>query len=306
MSRSMGHELSPFVLLMLIIFLFTYRTAFSQESLAPCPLRPVKAEGRIKSREESRNSSAIKTPPGSNIEQPKLNESVFLAHRYQCKMSPAQPLGFDNRTASLPVLLSMPPGGRGANGGSRGQVINTSSSLTANEKFKYGLRAAFLRPEAYILTGVSAAITQATERDQPQKTAEDQVADGLSRFAIKFGTRSTKALLGSGLYPVIFDQDPRYKPSHKKGFGPRALYAASRVFVTESDNRGLGPNYSRLGGNMSASALANVWERSTPGRDRIGLGPTFSRFGTTTGFDVLSFVVFKEFWPDIKRKVFKR
>ncbi|MEJ7708584.1 MAG: hypothetical protein WKF84_01700 [Pyrinomonadaceae bacterium] len=76
--------------------------------------------------------------------------------------------------------------------------------------------------------------------------------------------------------------------------------------MTEGDNGRLQPNYSRLGGNISASALANIWERSTPGRDRIGVGPTFKRFGTSVGFDVLSFVVFREFLADIKRKLFDR
>ena len=113
-------------------------------------------------------------------------------------------------------------------------------------------------------------------------------------------------MLGSGVYPVIFKQDPRYYPSLKKGFGPRAAHAASRVFVTYGDNGRAQPNYSRLAGNFSAAALANIWERSTPGRDRIGTGPTLRRFGYSIGFDILNNVVFREFWPDIMRKLGKK
>ncbi|MEJ7617362.1 MAG: hypothetical protein WKF30_10475 [Pyrinomonadaceae bacterium] len=178
--------------------------------------------------------------------------------------------------------------------------------LSAREKLNYGAREAFLRPESYIFTGLNAAITEATERDQPHKTSGDRTADGLTRFAINFGTRSARSLLGSGVYPVIFNQDPRYQPSPRKGFRRRTLYAASQVFVTEGARGQLQPNYSRLGGNISASALANLWERSTPGRDRIGVGPTFTRFGITLGVDVLSFVIFREFLPDIKRKLFNK
>lgn len=178
--------------------------------------------------------------------------------------------------------------------------------LSPREKLKYGVRQAFLRPENYLFTGIGAIITEATERDQSHKTTSDRVGDGFTRFAINFGTRSTRSLLGAGVYPAIFNQDPRYKPSPHKGFRRRALYAVSRVFVTEGARGQLQPNYSRLGGNISASALANLWERSTPGRDRIGVGPTFERFGITLGVDMVSFVIFREFLPDIKRKLFNR
>jgi hypothetical protein len=178
--------------------------------------------------------------------------------------------------------------------------------LTKGQKLKHGFKSAFLSPEGYLFTGISSAITQATEKDQPHKTTEDKMVDGLSRFAIKFSTRSTKSIFGSGIYPVLFKQDPRYHQSNKKGFGARALYAASRVFITKSDDGNSVPNYSRLGGMITASALSNLWERNTPGRDRIGVGPTFTRFGSMVGFDMVQTIIFKEFWPDIKRKVFRK
>ncbi|PYS89749.1 MAG: hypothetical protein DMF64_16740 [Acidobacteria bacterium] len=174
--------------------------------------------------------------------------------------------------------------------------------LTADEKMKRALKSAFLSPAGYAFTALSATITEARERRQPQKTTEDRVADGLSRFAIDFGTYSTSVMFGTGIYPVIFKQDPRYRPTSKKGFGARTLYAASRVFVAYTDDGRREPNYSNLGGDLTASALANIWERNTPGRRRIGVRPTFTRFGSSLGFDMLNNIVFKEFWPDIKKK----
>ncbi|HVF55924.1 MAG TPA: hypothetical protein VM934_07215 [Pyrinomonadaceae bacterium] len=189
-------------------------------------------------------------------------------------------------------------------GGAGGQQPNTPYvPLTAGEKVKHGFRSAFLRPEGYIFSALSATITQLREEDQPQKTTGDEVADALSRFARNSATRSTKSILGSGVYPALFKQDPRYFPSGKKGFGPRALYAISRVFVTRGDNGESQPNVSRLAGTLSAAALANIWERSTPGHDRIGVRPTFIRFGRSLAFDALQFVIFREF--NIA-KIFKR
>lgn len=182
----------------------------------------------------------------------------------------------------------------------------TAGEFTAKDKFKLGLREAFLSPGGYIFSGISAAITQAREKEQPQKDTGDKVADGLSRYAIRFGTGSTKALFTSGIYPILFKQDPRYTPSGKQGFGRRFLYAASRVFVTKGDNGRTQFNVSRLGGDLTASALANTWERNTPGFDRIGVGPTFQRFAVMVALDVVNFAILKEFGPDIKKKIFKR
>jgi hypothetical protein len=180
------------------------------------------------------------------------------------------------------------------------------TELTAREKFNYAFERAFLRPSPYIWTGVSTVITQLDEEYPPHKDTGDKVADGLSRYAIKFATRSSRSMLVSGIYPIIFDQDPRYRPSNKQGFKSRLLYAVSRVFVTEGGGGNLQPNISRLGGSLTASGLANLWERNTPGHDRIGVGPTFKRFGSMIALDMVQFILLEEFGPDIKKKVFKR
>lgn len=177
--------------------------------------------------------------------------------------------------------------------------------LTPGGKMRRAFRKAFLSPEGYLRTGISAAITQAGERDQPHKSAGDEFADGLSRFAIKTGTRYTRTVLGSGVFPVLFRQDPRYDRSEKKNVGRRALHAVSRVFVTRGDDGRLQPNYSRWAGSLSSSALSNLWERSTPGRDRVGVDATFRRFGSSLIGDAWQLVLFSEFGPDIFR-VFRR
>jgi hypothetical protein len=178
--------------------------------------------------------------------------------------------------------------------------------LTASEKMEGAARSAFLNPGTYAFTGLGAAVTEIRERHQPQKDGGDRFADGLSRFAISFATGTSNTLLGSGVYPALFKQDPRYFPSNKKGFGPRAAYAMSRVFVTRGDNGRNQPNVSRLGGNLSAAALANIWERDTPGANRTGLRPTMNRFGTSILSGMVTNVILKEFWPDIMKILKKK
>lgn len=164
---------------------------------------------------------------------------------------------------------------------------------------KYAARSAFISPQAFIFPAFNAVITQWGEDSQPQKSTEDEVADGFSRFAINYGKRSTKVFFSNGVYASLFKQDPRYKPSEKKGFGARAAHAVARVFVTDSDEGELQPNYSRFAGSLTASALANLYERSTPGHDRIGTDATFKRFAKGFISDALTNLVFREFWPDI-------
>ncbi len=230
-----------------------------------------------------------------------LVAAFSCGHAVVCaqELTPAHTLLADSAVAA-PIP---PPARQSAASNGAGQTSSSLPPLTADEKMRRAFKVAFLSPGGYAFAGITAAITEAHERQQPQKSSDDRVADGFSRFAINFGTLSADTLLGDGLYAVILKQDPRYRPSGKHGFGPRALYAASRVFVAYGDDGRTMPNYSRLGGSLSASALANIWERSTPGHDRIGVGPTFRRFGTTVGFNMLQNILFKEFGPDIKRKL---
>ncbi len=177
--------------------------------------------------------------------------------------------------------------------------------LTPGQKMKRGLRSAFLSPQGYLNTAFGATLTHLREDDQPHKDAGDEAADWASRFARNFSTRATRRIFSDGIYASAFGQDPRYEPSPRKGFGRRAVHAATRVFITRGDEGNHEFNASRLAGNMTGSALANLWEQSTPGHDRIGVGPTFKRFGRSLMFEALSNVVFQEFWPDIMG-IFKR
>ena len=171
--------------------------------------------------------------------------------------------------------------------------------LTPGQKMKRGLRSAFLSPQGYLNSAFGATLTHFREEDQPHKDAGDEAADWASRFARNFSTRAARRIFSDGIYASAFGQDPRYEPSPRKGIGRRAVHAATRVFITRDDEGNHEFNASRLAGNMTGSALANLWEQSTPGHDRIGVGPTFKRFSRSLAFEALSNVIFQEFWPDI-------
>jgi hypothetical protein len=177
--------------------------------------------------------------------------------------------------------------------------------LTNEQKMKRAARNAFFSPIGVGRVLISSIITQWNEDTQPHKTTEDEVADGASRFAINYSRRATRTLLGSGVYASLFNQDPRYDRAREgKGFAYRAAHAVSRVFVQRGDNGRVQPAASRWAGSLSASALSNLWERSTPRHDRIGTDATFRRFYNSFINDSINNLI-TEFWPDIA-KIFGR
>jgi hypothetical protein len=173
--------------------------------------------------------------------------------------------------------------------------------LTGEQKVRRAFRGAFLNPVPYAVAAFNAGIRQIGEDRLPHKDTGDEFADWGSHTARVFATSTTNRLFSNGFYATLFRQDPRYERSPKKGVGRRAAHAVSRVFVIRDDDWNLEPNYSRFAGSMTASALANVWERSTPGHDRIGTDATIRRFGMTFVSGAIG-NLFREFAGDLFRR----
>lgn len=183
---------------------------------------------------------------------------------------------------------------------------NLSSPLKPSAKLSLGLREAFLNPGGYVGPAFAAFFTERRNVKAPGKTGGDNFADGLSFYARYFAERASAQVLGVGVYPALFKQDPRYYPSPKRTTGARLIYALSRVMLTRGDNGRTQFNFSRVAGNLTSAALANLYERDTvASRDRFGnpltyhrhtgVGPTFADFAQTTAFDALGYAAFDEF-----------
>jgi hypothetical protein len=170
--------------------------------------------------------------------------------------------------------------------------------LTGEQKVKRSLRGAFLKPASYAIAAFNGGIRQMGEDRLPHKDTGDELADWGSTTARVFATRTTYGFFGNGVYPALFKQDPRYERAPNKGVGGRVAHAVSRLFVTRGDNGRHQPNFSRFAGAATSSAMANIWERSTPGHDRLGADATIKRFGMTFVSGAIGNLV-REFLPDI-------
>ncbi|HVF44286.1 MAG TPA: hypothetical protein VM936_14785 [Pyrinomonadaceae bacterium] len=209
--------------------------------------------------------------------------------------------------ASTPSVAAAPQDGPAGqqtrrptqSGGTTKQNPALPAPLTAGEKISRAFRGALLSPVPYAVSAFNAGITQLGEDRLPHKDNGDEVADWGSRTARVFATRTTSTVFIRGVYPALFKQDPRYERSSSKKVGPRVAHALGRVFVTRDDDGNLEPNYSRFAGALTGSAMANIWERSTPGHDRIGADATLRRYGRSFISAAIGNIVIREFGPDI-------
>jgi hypothetical protein len=109
------------------------------------------------------------------------------------------------------------------------------------------------------------------------------------------GTFFTEAIL-----PTLTHEDPRYYTLGKNGFFKRAGYAFSRSLITRNDRGTNEFNISEIGGNAAEAGLSNLYY---PASER-GLDKTAKNFATQM-IITASANVLKEFWPDIRKHVFR-
>jgi len=102
------------------------------------------------------------------------------------------------------------------------------------------------------------------------------------------------------IYPTVTHEDGRYYTLGHGGFLKRTGYALSRAVVTRTDSGKETFNFSEVLGAGSAAGLSNLY---CPSQSRT-LGNTGSQWGLDIGIDAGVFV-FREFWPDINRHVFR-
>lgn len=115
-------------------------------------------------------------------------------------------------------------------------------------------------------------------------------ADGVS------GTYFTEAIV-----PTLTHEDPRYYTLENGGFFHRMGYALSRVVLTKTDSGGTCFNFSEVGGNALEAGLSNLYY---PPQER-GIGKTAENWATQIESAALNNIA-KEFWPDVRRNVFRR
>jgi hypothetical protein len=109
------------------------------------------------------------------------------------------------------------------------------------------------------------------------------------------GTFFTEAIL-----PTLTHEDPRYYTLGKNGFFQCTSYAFSRSFVTSNDRAPKNSTSPRLAAMPRKPPCRNLYY---PASER-GFGKSAKNFATQM-IITASANVLKEFWPDIRKNVFR-
>ena len=79
------------------------------------------------------------------------------------------------------------------------------------------------------------------------------------RLGATYTGAATDIMIGGAILPSLLHQDPRYYYQGTGSKTSRALHAISRAFVTTGDDGRSQPNYSTIGGDLAAAAIATAY-----------------------------------------------
>jgi len=168
--------------------------------------------------------------------------------------------------------------------------------IPAKRKFYIAAKDTFDYP-IYWLSGGFAGLYQLEDQNP-------SFGQGLKGYAKRYGTsyadNAIGNLLSEGFFPAILHEDTRY---FRKGQGRkwgRAGYAASRVLINRTDKGKWDFNYSEWLGNASAVAISNLYYPDTR-----NVSDNVQKLLVQVATDSFSNIL-KEFWPDVKRKMFSK
>src|ERR1700680_577362 len=170
--------------------------------------------------------------------------------------------------------------------------------LSTREKFVLAAQDSVVDYSSFTWTGILAGQAMLLKSDP-------ELGRGIKGYGRYYGRTFTDGVSGAffteAIMPSITHEDPRYYTLGYGGFFRRFGYAVSRTFITKTDSCGTTFNWSEVAGNALEAGLSNAYY---PPQER-GLRQTGINWGTQMESAVLNHV-FQEFWPDIRREIFRR
>ena len=171
--------------------------------------------------------------------------------------------------------------------------------ITTKRKFYIAAKDSF----DYPVYPLSAAFAGLYQLDDQNPSFGQGVKGYAKRFAASYADQAIGNMMTEAIMPSLLHEDPRYFRIGAAGGSKwhRVGYAVTRVMVVRTDKGKWDFNYSEWLGNGAAVAISNLYY---PG-DTRNVADNVEKLGVQVATDAFSQVL-KEFWPDIKHKLFKK
>jgi hypothetical protein len=172
------------------------------------------------------------------------------------------------------------------------EPINTKQKLIIASKDSFD----------YPLVLLAAAFAGISQLDNTNPSYHQGVEGFAKRLAANYANQALGNMMTEGFFPAMLHEDPRYRrigPS-RGSVKYRTWYAFSRIFVTRTDSGGTRFNYSEWLGNATGVAISNLYQPDQ--RDWQDNTYALLEQCATDGISQ----ILKEFWPDIKHKLFHK
>lgn len=168
--------------------------------------------------------------------------------------------------------------------------------LTTKEKFKLASEDSF-DPFVLPINGMYAGVSHL----EHQSPSWGMGAKGyFRRYGAALVDSTDGNFMTEAIFPTMLRQDPRYFRLGEGNAAKRIAYSMTRVLVARSDSGRNTVNLSELAGNFTSGAISNLYYP----QEARGIWPTTRRGVQQTMYDSI-FNVLKEYWPDIRQKLFK-
>ena len=242
-------------------------------------------------------------------ELPDAPRSQLSAETQSNSRSPQSNPGTSNQTQPIPASPESSQSKDDSNGKQTKRMlwvvpnfaaVNANTQLpplSTHDKFVLAWHDSF-DYSAFVWTGIIAAQSYGLNSDP-------ELGQGMAGYARYYWRAFADGVSGTffteAIVPSLTHEDPRYYTMGQGGFFRRTGYALSRSFLTKTDSGGTSFNWSEVGGNALEAGLSNAYY---PPQER-GANQTLRDWGTQMESAALNNVA-KEFWPDIRRKVFHR
>jgi hypothetical protein len=218
-------------------------------------------------------------------------EAFRASDRSSVEAADSSSTSADSRFDSTPATQSAPQKAAASRWDTVIAPGQQAPSLTAKDKFLSGARDS-VTPMSITGWFISAGWSHLLDNSPNYGTDKGAFGERLGAAAIR---GISEDVLSTSVMAPVFHEDPRYYRMGRRGHSltQRAVYAATRVFITKSDSGRETANLSLITGDLEASVLTNAYY---PARNRTA-GRTMLTFGTSLGGAALGFGV-NEFLDD--------